>query len=156
MKSTAKPLQWRHCGRDGVSNHQPRDCLFNCLFRRRLKNRPKFRVTGLCEGNSPVTGDFPAQRASNAENVSIWWRHHAMCTFGIRYWTHNLHVAHYRRQCLFSAHHIFRPVLHEGFMLLLDLLIRVKVAIRQRVLLFNTSFEKIEHLEEMQYEWFNH
>ena len=30
-----------------------------------------------CEGNSPVTGEFPAQRASNAENVSIWWRHHA-------------------------------------------------------------------------------
>ena len=25
---------------------------------------------------SPVTGEFPAQRASNAENVSIWWRHH--------------------------------------------------------------------------------
>ena len=23
-----------------------------------------------------VTGEFPAQRASNAENVSIWWRHH--------------------------------------------------------------------------------
>ena len=22
------------------------------------------------------TGEFPAQRASNAENVSIWWRHH--------------------------------------------------------------------------------
>ena len=33
-------------------------------------------VTSLCEGNSPVTGEFPAQRASNAENVSIWWRHH--------------------------------------------------------------------------------
>ena len=28
-------------------------------------------------GNSPVAGEFPAQRASNAENVSIWWRHHA-------------------------------------------------------------------------------
>ena len=27
-------------------------------------------------GNSPRTGGFPAQRASNAENVSIWWRHH--------------------------------------------------------------------------------
>ena len=26
--------------------------------------------------NSPVTGEFPTQRASNAENVSIWWRHH--------------------------------------------------------------------------------
>ena len=30
----------------------------------------------LCAGNSPVTGEFPAQRASNTENVSIWWRHH--------------------------------------------------------------------------------
>ena len=29
-------------------------------------------------GNSPVTGEFPAQRASNAENVSIWLRHHAI------------------------------------------------------------------------------
>ena len=28
------------------------------------------------EGNSPVTGEFPAQGASKAENVSIWWRHH--------------------------------------------------------------------------------
>ena len=28
-------------------------------------------------GNSPVTGEFPAQKSSNAENVSIQWRHHA-------------------------------------------------------------------------------
>ena len=34
------------------------------------------RVTGLCAGNSPVTVEFPAQRARNADNVSIWWRHH--------------------------------------------------------------------------------
>ena len=27
-------------------------------------------------GNSPVNGEFPAQKASNVENVSIWWRHH--------------------------------------------------------------------------------
>ena len=33
-------------------------------------------ITGLCAGNSPVTGEFPAQMASNAENGSIWWRHH--------------------------------------------------------------------------------
>ena len=25
-----------------------------------------------------MTGEFPAQRASNAENVSIWWCHHAL------------------------------------------------------------------------------
>ena len=36
----------------------------------------KLRVTGPCAGNSPVTGEFPAQKASNAENVSIWWRQH--------------------------------------------------------------------------------
>ena len=71
-----KSLQWRHNGRDGVSNHQPHDCLLNHLFRRKSKNTSKLRVTGLCEGNSPVTGEFPAQMASNAENVSIRWRHH--------------------------------------------------------------------------------
>ena len=60
-------LQWRHNEHDGVSKYQPHDCLFNRLFRRRSKKTSKFRVTGLCEGNSPVTGEFPAQRASNAE-----------------------------------------------------------------------------------------
>ena len=29
----------------------------------------KLRITGLCEGNSPVIAEFPAQRISNAENV---------------------------------------------------------------------------------------
>ena len=36
----------------------------------------KLRDTSLCAGNSPVTGEFPVQMASNAENVSIWGRHH--------------------------------------------------------------------------------
>ena len=40
------------------------------------KKASKLRVTGLCAGNSPGTGEFPAQMASNAENVSIKWRHH--------------------------------------------------------------------------------
>ena len=35
--------------------------------RRRSKKTSKLRVTGLCEGNSPVIGEFPAQKASNAE-----------------------------------------------------------------------------------------
>ena len=63
-------LQWRHNGHDSVTNHQPRDCLLNRLFRRRSKKTSKLRVTGLCAGNSPGTGEFPAQMASNAENVS--------------------------------------------------------------------------------------
>ena len=55
-------LQWRHNGRDGVSNHHPHDCILNRLFRRRSKKTWKPRVTCLCEGNSPVTGEFPAQK----------------------------------------------------------------------------------------------
>ena len=46
--------------------------------RTRSRKTSKLRVTGLCEENLPLTGEFPAQRASNAENVSIWWRHHVM------------------------------------------------------------------------------
>ena len=59
-----------------IASHQSHDCLLHHLFRRRSKKTSKLRVTGLCEGNSPETGEFPAQRDSNAENVSIWWRHH--------------------------------------------------------------------------------
>ena len=74
----------RHNGCDGISNHQHYDRLLNHSFRRRSKKTSKLRVTGLCAGNSPVTGEFPAQRASDAENASIWWRHHGfyiMCTY---------------------------------------------------------------------------
>ena len=73
----ALSLHWRHNERDGVSNQQRIDCLFSRLFRLRSKKTSKLRVTGLCAGNSPVNGEFPARRASNAENVSIWWRHNA-------------------------------------------------------------------------------
>ena len=69
-------LQWRLNECDSVSNHQHHDCLLNCLFRRSSRKTSKLLVTGLCAGNSPWTGEFPAQRASNAENLSIWWRHH--------------------------------------------------------------------------------
>ena len=74
-------LRWRHNGSDSVSNHQPYDCLLNYLYRRRSKKTSKLRVTGLCVGNSPGTGEFPAQMASYAENISIWWRHHDTVLF---------------------------------------------------------------------------
>ena len=51
-------LQWRRIERDGV------------------KKTSKLRVTGPCAGNLPVAGEFHAQKASNAEFFSIWWRHH--------------------------------------------------------------------------------
>ena len=69
-------LQWHNNERDGFSNRQPYHCLLNRLFRGRSKKTSKLRVTGRCAGNSPVTGEFLAHMASNAENVSISWRHH--------------------------------------------------------------------------------
>ena len=74
-------LQWRHNGRDSVSNHQHHECLVDGLFRRRSKKTWKLRVTGLCAVNSPVTGECTTQMASNAENVSIWWRHHVFSRY---------------------------------------------------------------------------
>ena len=65
------PLRWRHNECVGVSNHQPHDCLLNRLFKAQIKENIKApRHWPLC-GNSPVTGEFPTLRASNAENVSI-------------------------------------------------------------------------------------
>ena len=82
------PWRWRHNGRVGVSNHRRLDGLLNRLFRLRSKKTSKPRLTGRCEGNSPVTSEFPSQRTSNAEspshgashaeNASIRWRLHTI------------------------------------------------------------------------------
>ena len=92
----SRTLRWRHNGRDRVSNHQPHDCLVNRLFRPRSKKTSKLRVTvtGLCAGNSPETGEFPAQVASDAENVFIWWRHHES-----RYNLARHHTSHQNNIC---------------------------------------------------------
>ena len=81
ISATNSPVSWRisKLHYDDVImiiNHQPHGCLLNRLFWRKSKKTSKLRVTGLCAGNSPGTGEFPAQMASYAENVSIWWRHH--------------------------------------------------------------------------------
>ena len=87
-KYVLKSLQWRHNGCDGVLNHQHHGCLLNRLLRRRSKKASKLGVAGLCEGNSPMTGEFPSQRASNAEIVSIWWRHHVLIMFVKTQWNY--------------------------------------------------------------------
>ena len=75
INTTFLSLQWCNNEHDGVSNH-PRD---NCsgADQRKYKKILKFRVTGLCARKSPCGRWIPVQRISNAENVSIWWRHHA-------------------------------------------------------------------------------
>ena len=57
MKFEWKPLQWRHNERDGVSNHQPHNCLLKRLCKAQIKETSKLRVTGLCSasnGRSPT------------------------------------------------------------------------------------------------------
>ena len=52
-------LQWRYIEREGVPNHRRPYCLLNRLFRRRSRKASTLRVTGLCDGNPPMTGGFP-------------------------------------------------------------------------------------------------
>ena len=75
-------LQWRNNERDDISNHRSIDCLLNRFLLRRPMKISKVRVTSLYEGTPPVTGGFPSLRASNAENASIWWRHHGLVPSG--------------------------------------------------------------------------
>ena len=92
LLSIRSALQWRHNGRDGVSNHRRLDCLLSHWFRRRSKN----------------TSKPPSQRASNAEKcfhlmTSLWY------TTGVRHFHqtgfNNACVAcsawsHYLNQCM--------------------------------------------------------
>ena len=66
----ATSLQWRHNEPNGVSNHRGIDCSLNRLFRRR--------------STKTAIGEIPAQRDSNPEKVSIWWRHQIPSHFWTR------------------------------------------------------------------------
>ena len=103
-----KSLRWHHNGHDCVSNHQPRHCLPNRLFERRSKKTSKLRATGLCVGNSPGTDEFPAQMASNAENVSIWWCHHVFGwyynIFRLSIWNKIGDIQHWKECCNIMQH----------------------------------------------------
>ena len=71
-------LYWSYNERHGVSSHRRLDSLPNRLSRRRSKKTLKLRVSGLCDRL------LPSQRASNTENVFIWWRHHVSICRKIR------------------------------------------------------------------------
>ena len=74
------PLQWRHNEHNGALNHRHLHYLLILLLRCRSKITSKLHVTGLCQGNPPVNG-FPSQSASNAKNVTIWWRYYVFVIF---------------------------------------------------------------------------
>ena len=76
MNYSLLSLQWRHNERDGVSNHRRLDCLLKRFFQAQIEESIKAPRPRPLWGESTVDRWFPSQRASNAENVSIWWRHH--------------------------------------------------------------------------------
>ena len=61
--------KWRHNERHGVSNHRYLDCLLNRLLKRISKTHQSSASLAFVSG-------FRSQRASDGENVSLWWRHH--------------------------------------------------------------------------------
>ena len=62
-----QPVQRRHNEHGGVSNRPGVSSVWSTFVHAHVKEISKFRIAGLCEGNPPVTGRFPSQRASNAE-----------------------------------------------------------------------------------------
>ena len=67
-------LEWRHNGRDSVSNHQSHDLLTQPYIQTQIKESIK------APRQWPLCGEFPAHMASNVENIFIWWRHHELRT----------------------------------------------------------------------------
>ena len=83
----------------------------NSCFRRRSKNTSKLRVTGLCEGNSPVTDEYPEKgpvtrkmfpfddaimvegSATTRFVMSIFINRHPLCIF-LPEWTLCIIAAH--------------------------------------------------------------
>ena len=126
-------LQWRHNGRDDVWNHYPHHCLLTRLFRRRSKKASKLGVTDLWGGggrNSSATGEFPAQMTSNAENVSVWWRHHGrknnQMWMSIIGWSKQMYTNFQRPR---SMHHSTEPVISRSRNTLPDVTSRVSAGI---------------------------
>ena len=70
-------LQWHHNGRDGVSNHQPQDCLFNHLFRRRSKKYIKaprhWSLWGEFTGDRLIPRTQGHQRGKCFHLMTSWW-----------------------------------------------------------------------------------
>ena len=78
-------LQWRHNGRDGVSNHQRLDCFLSRLFRRRSKKHQSSASLAFVRGihrwpvNSPHKGPV-TRNMFPFDDVIMWSDHSRDCT----------------------------------------------------------------------------
>ena len=81
--------------------------------RRRSKKTSTFRVSAFVRWILPGTIEFPAQLASNAEKLSIWWRHHVPPDFFV-----NLYISPLHWKCQYLHYDI--NILYVVIYLILD------------------------------------
>ena len=99
-------LRWRHNEQNGVSSHQPLECLFYALIKPTSKKTWKVRVTGLCEENSPVTGEFSSQMPVTRKMFPF----DDVIMYINRYWATSLHSAIFQAFLLDGSHWLFEYV----------------------------------------------
>ena len=75
-------LQWRHM-KVKLSQIVGNSTVCLTVYVDRHQRNIKSALLAFCEGNSPMTSEFPAPRVSNAEKASICWRHHGMPLFAM-------------------------------------------------------------------------
>ena len=80
--ATSQPYAWREIRIIGVRLHHYNDVIMSAVASQ--ITGVSFVSSAVCSDAhqrwKAVTGGFPSQRASSAENASIWWRHHDIVT----------------------------------------------------------------------------
>ena len=72
LDDITNPLQWRHDGRNGVSNHQPHDCLRNRLFRHKsTKNQSS--ASQAPKGSRAIRDRASYHKISNSLQCFLFW-----------------------------------------------------------------------------------
>ena len=65
----------------GISKHQQLKCFSTASLSYHQRKHQSSVLLALCEGNPPVTGGFPSQRASNSEIISMSYSYHRQATY---------------------------------------------------------------------------
>ena len=69
-------LEWRHSGRDGVSNHQSHDCSLNRFFRRRSRKHQSSTSLAFVRGFHRWPVNSPRKGPVTRKMLPLLWRHH--------------------------------------------------------------------------------
>ena len=107
------PLQWRHKGGNGISNHQPHDCLLYRLFRRRSEKISKLRITGHC-GGIPRTKGQERGKCIHLSSciISSCLAHYPICIFTLHYCSMLCAALLLCKAAFYSVYKLARPTFY--------------------------------------------